>query len=202
MALTTSEISRIKSELGYNVLTLGAVPYISVYAIFDAVIQPYLQEGGDTTSTTTVTVATSYTPVTLTLASSTGFAAGYRVWIDVDDRQEEATIQSLTGSTITVLLKKAHTGTYPVTVDGGLAIIRQLLRRIREGNDRLAKFSGYGAGALKKVDEIEFYPGASVQSAIKLAREGVDYFRDQLASTLGLHNFNKPQGGAGCRIAL
>lgn len=204
MPLTTSEIYRIKSELGYNALTLGAVPYAEVYAVFDVVIQPYLQEGGDTTSSTSVTATTSgaTTPVALTLASGTGFAAGYRVWIDVDDRQEEATVQSFSSPIITVQLKNTHSGTYPVTVDGGLAIVRQMLKRVRDAQEKVAFLSGYGVGPLKKVDEIEFHPSGNNKTAIALAREGVDYWRDQLASTLGLRNFNRPNRGSGGRIAL
>lgn len=201
MALTTAEISRIKTELGYNVLTLGAVPYASVYSVFDVVIQPYLQEGGDTTSATLVAAATTPTPVALTLASATGFTARDQVWVDVDSREESASIQAVVGSTITVLLSNAHTGTYPVTVDGGLAIVRQLLKRIRDAQSQVASLT-IGAGTLKKVDEVEFYQSRSNASAMSSAREVVDYWRDQLASALGLTNFNKPAHGAGARIAL
>ncbi len=201
MALTTAEIARIKSELGYNALTLGAVPYASVYSVFDVVIKPYLQEGGDTTSATTVTAATTATPVALTLASATGFTARDQVWIDVDAREESATIQALSGSIITVLLQKAHTGSYPVTVDSGLQIVRQLLRRVREAQDQMAGLT-IGAGSLKKVDEVEFYPSRTGASALVAGRELVDYWRDQLAITLGLVNYNKPARGAGARIAL
>ena len=202
MPLTTSEIARIKSELGYNTLEVGAVPYVSIYSVFDVVIQPYLEEGGDTTSSTAVTAVTTAAPVALTIASATGFAAGNRVFVDVDSRQEEATVQSISGSIITLLLKNAHSGTYPVTVDGGVAIVRQLLRRIRDAQAKIASIAGYGVGGLKKVEDIEFYPGGAQSTAIKLAREGVDYWRDQLASTIGLHNYNKPSAGCGSRVAL
>ena len=102
MALTTAELRRIKYELGYNVVGAGAEAYISVVAVFEQVIAAYLTSGATTTSSTVVAAATTPTPVALTLTSATGFAAGDRIWLDVDDRQECATIQSLAAPAATV----------------------------------------------------------------------------------------------------
>jgi len=195
MALHTSEISRIKYELGFSVLSLGAEPYIGITQLFENVIAPYTLSGASTTSSTTV-VATddprSPEPVTLVLASGTGFASGDRVVVDVDGRQEIATAQAVSGSSLTVMLALAHTGTYPVTVEGGESIIRELLRQIRAATDKLIK--AMGTAGVKKVDEVEFFSpsemmkilgsfGALWQARDMLRRElagvlGIDYLRD------------------------
>ena len=155
MALLTSEIYRIKAELGHTVLTLGAGPYIGIAAIFEQVIAPYMSSGAVTTSATAVTAAPLGAAVTLTLASATGFSAGDRVFIDVDDLQESATVRSLSGSSMGVFLKLGHAAGYPVTVDGGEGIVREILRNIRAVKQRLGEI--FGEGALKQVDELGWY---------------------------------------------
>ena len=57
MALLTSEITRIKYELGFNVLSLGAEPYIGITQLFENVIQPYTLSGASTTSATAIVAA-------------------------------------------------------------------------------------------------------------------------------------------------
>ena len=156
MALTQAELRRLKFELGYNVVGAGAEAYISVVAVFEQVIQTYLTSGATTTSSTAVPAATSPTPVALTLTSAVGFNAGDRIWLDVDDRQESATIQSASPPAITVLLTKAHSGTYPVTVESGETIVRELLGKIRLVDDAQMAV-GLAAGGVKKADEVEFF---------------------------------------------
>jgi hypothetical protein len=155
VALSTADITRIKAELGWNVLTVGAEPFIGVAAIFSQVIQPYMTAGASTTTSSTVTAATTPTPATLVLTDPTGFSAGDRVFVDVDDLQESGTIRSLSGSNLGVLLRLAHTGTYPVTVDGGEGIVREILKNIRDVKRELAQT--FGEGAIKQVDEVSFY---------------------------------------------
>jgi hypothetical protein len=195
VSLSASELARIRAELGYNVLTVGAEPYISYHALFDVVIQPYLQAGTATTSATAVTAATSPTPVTLTLTSATGFSAGVRVVIDVDARQEVATIQSLSGTSMVVHLSKAHSGTYPVTVEGGETIVRGILRQL----DRLTGVGGQlessaTTSGIKKVDEIEFF-GESSEDKTAGIQSLISYWRDELASALGVVNLRDLRGG-------
>lgn len=206
MALLTSEIQRLKYELGYGLVGIGAEPMIGYYIVFEQVIQPYLSSGASTTSSTSVTAATEPTPVTLTLASATGFTAGNRVVVDVDSRQESATVQLVSGSTITLMLTKAHSGTFQVTVEAGEAIIRGILQKL----DAISGLMGGGtsglmAGAassagLRKVDEIEFFGGGNT-----IGTQGVDqltqlvklqeYWRDELAYALGIPRLNKSSGG-------
>lgn len=199
MALTESELTRIRHELGYNLLTTGAEPWIGVHAVFSQVIQPYLRAGAATTSATAVTAASTPTPVTLTLADATGFAAGVRVVVDVDSRQEIATVQSLTGSTITLLLTKVHSGTYPVTVEGGESIVREILGHIAAVKTELGSTFGYGA--LKRVDEIEFYESGEQTLFGKLGDQ-LRYWRSELASALGISSMWDRQRAAGATLAV
>lgn len=197
MALSDSEVAVIKAELGYNQLTIGALPYVDYTALFDEVVQPRMGEGASTTSSTVVTAASTPTPVNLTLTSATGFTAGDRVIVDVDSLQEEATIRSLAGSVIGVILTLAHTGTYPVTVMGGAQIVRALLKRLAALRTQLD--SVVSTAGLKRAEDIEWYQaqagayGGSAQLAALYAQR--DDLRDQLAVACGLMNRYKFFGG-------
>jgi len=197
VALLDSEIARCKYELGYNLLTIGAEPYIGVARVFELVIQPNLLAGATTTSATVVTAVAAgalASPVTLTLASATGFSSGDRVIIDVDDRQEAATVQNVAGSTITVLLSKAHTGTYPVTVERGESIVREILGRLRDIANKLGTNVVQQVG-IKKVDEIEFF-GGNMYSIRREMQRMQDYWRNELASALGVRNLRTSNAGS------
>lgn len=184
MALLTSELYRLKAELGYNVLQTGAEPYVGVYAFFDVVVQPYLESGATTTCSTVVSDATPGALVSLTLASATGFAAQSRIVIDVDAQQEIVTVESLSGSVIGVRLRKAHSGTYPVTVEGGESLVREYLSELSRLRNELKQLSG--SGAIKKVDEVEFYPVSKSGTQFNAICEQIEYWRNQLAALLGL----------------
>jgi hypothetical protein len=202
VALLTSELTELRVALGYNALCINAEPYVEYHAIFDRVVVTYLQAGATTTSSTSVAATGgAAAPVAVALASATGFAAGDRVVVDVDARQEEATIQSLSGANMTVQLRLAHSGTYPITVDGGETIVRRLLRRIRAVQDQLSSptaLKSAGSGGLKKVDEIEWHQsGASGYSSTTfgaLSRE-LMRLRDELASALGVQNLFRVRHG-------
>jgi hypothetical protein len=193
VALLESELRRIREELGYNVLDAGAEPYISVYAVFDQVIAVYMQGGASTTSSTTVVAASTATPVTLTLASATGFASGDKVAIDVDDRYEQAHVQAVSGSTITVLLQLAHTGTYPVTVEGGEMIVREILREIAKVKARIGQI--LSIAGLKRADEVEWYPASKSQGPFAELTKMLAFWRDELASALGVQNLRRARWG-------
>lgn len=187
MALLTSEVLRLKAELGYNVLGVGAEPYVGILAIFNQVIQQYLTAGATTTSATAVTASTSPALVTLSLADPTGFAVGASVVLDVDSRQETATVQSLTGSTITVLLMKDHGGTYPVTVDGGETIVREALQRIRAVKEAMGQAAT--TAGLKRAEDIEWYQSRKGGSSLFDELNGqLNYWRNELAAAVGIEN--------------
>lgn len=208
MALLLSEVRRLKYELGYNVLSVGAEPYIGVAAVFENVIQPYLTAGALTTSATAVTAATTPTPVALTLASAVGFAAYDVVVVDVDGRQERATVQDLAGAVVTLQLSKAHSGTYPVTVEGGESIVRGILQKLQfidgmsSGGEAGALGGSIETSGIKKVDEIEFFGGAIAGvDRFKLISRAREYWRDELAAALGLERLNGGRGG-GSSVAM
>lgn len=199
MALSTSELQRIKAELGWNVLSVGAEPYIGVAMVFDQVIATYMTAGAETTSATSVPEVSEPTQRTITLASATGFAAGARIWVDVGDRAESTTVQSLAATVATVVLSKPHSGTYPVYVDGGEAIVRELLARIAAVKAELA--STFGEGALKQVDEVAFYQTG--MTAFASTGKALMFWRDELASVLGdvsLNRWRRRSGGGSMSV--
>lgn len=208
MALLDSEVRRIRAELGYNVLGIAALPYIGITAIFESVIQQYITAGATTMSSSPVTAALDPTPQSLALVDATGFHIGDRVIVDVDSRQESATIQNISGVTLTALFSLSHTGTYPVTVEGGESIVREKLRELRDL--QLGGTAG-NAGAmsklknrlgLKKVDDVEFYGGNGLmsqgESPQKQLTQMVETMRDELANVLGVARLNRRGGGTVC----
>ena len=195
MALLESEIQRIRYELGYTVMGVNAEPYVEYFGTIDRIVTLYLNAGATTTSSTTVAVADTLTQRTLTLASATGFVAGATIYIDVLPQQERATIQSVSGSTVVVYLQKAHVGTYPVTVDGGEAIIREKLAQLYAIDLQLG--ASLQTAGLKRVDDIEFYGGTTKTSQTTMNNQLRDIRRDELASALGVTNLHRLRKGQG-----
>lgn len=198
MALLDSEVVRIRAEMGFHVLTVSAEPYISYVSIFDQIIQPYTQAGAKTTSATAVEITAAPEQKTVVLASATGFASGARVVIDVDARQETVTVQNLSSTNLTALLSKPHAGTYPVTVEGGETILREILASIAATKTQLGLSSG--EGSLKKVDEIEFYQSGDTTFG-NLGLQ-LSFWRDQLAAALGLESMWQAKASGASRIAV
>lgn len=200
MALLTSDITRLKYELGFSTLAVGAEPYIGIAAVFDQVVRTYAASGAVTTSATAVTAASSPTPVTLTLASPTGFAQFVSVIVDVDARQERATVSAVSGSTIVVQLSKTHSGTYPVTVEGSESIIRDLLWKLAaiDAPGGLLEKAASTAG-LRKVDEVEFF-GESGSISTRLAQ--VARYREYLRDELWMAVFGTPRRSSGARLTV
>lgn len=200
MALTDAEVARCRAELGYSLLTT-ANPYIDDQTLlFEQVIQAYLDAGTSTTSATAVTAASSPTPVTLTLTSATGFSSGARVVIDVDTRKETVTIQNLSGTSMTVQLKLAHSGTYPVALaDSGEGIVREILGQISTVRDQRSR-SG-GRGALKEVvGDVGWYD--TKKSAFDSSTAEIDVLRDELAAALGVANMWRHRAGASQTLSV
>lgn len=203
MAFTTQELYRIKRETGFHVLTVGSLPYIGYASVFESVINDNLASEVSTTATlaTAITAATSPAPQSLTLASATGFAAGQRAVVDVDARTEVATIQSLAGSVIVVQLQKAHSGTVPVSIEGPITMARECLRRIDQVREQMS--GAYGEGAIKKVDEVEFYSQRE-RSMFGSLGDQLMYWRDELALMMGLPNGwrSRSGGGGSCSMSV
>ena len=204
--INTSELQRIKHELGINQLDVGAEPYVGITRYFEQIVLPNLNSGALTTTITEVTASpTSPVSVGLTLASAVGFNMLDHVVVDVDAARETATIQSVTFNTIVVQLSKAHGagGAYPVEVEGGLAIVREYLGYLRKIADRIQRF-GARAG-VKKADEVEFFGGAHGRAAeangFQTLEQMQQHFRQELCMLLfGVGNI-AAFGGSGSRIA-
>lgn len=200
MALLASELDRLRIELGYPVLTQGAEPYVGITSLFTQVIQPYLSGGAITTSSTSVAVNSPAALSSITLASPTGFAAGARVVIDVDSRQETVTVESLSGSVITALTSLAHSGVYSLTVEGGESIIREYLRYIRDVKAQMAL--AFGQGALKAVDEIQWYDIKGAKTLFGNLGDQLMYWRDELAAALGIRSMWAYRQGGSSRMSV
>src|SRR6478736_2496911 len=159
MALSDSEIQEIKVEFGWHALTTDALPYVSWTALFEQVIQPNVSSLASTTSVTAVTPSAPPAPTAIVLGDATGFAAGQRIVVDVDARQETVTIASLSGSSATATFALTHSGTYPVAVECGETLVRGRLTQIRATKTKLR--TTFGLGTLKRADDVEFYQGAT-----------------------------------------
>lgn len=206
MALTNSELQKIRAELGYHGLAVNAEPYVSYYALFDQIIKPYLLSGAITSSATVVAASSAATPATLTLQSTAGFALGNVAIVDVDNRQERATIVAMNATTITVQLSRDHgPSTYPVVCEGAESIAREILDQLRAVADTIrAVKSRVG---LSRVDDVEFFGGGS-----SVGSKGVDpltnllrlqgMWRDELASCLGVERLNGSSHGGGSSFSM
>jgi len=202
MALTASELARLRIELGYSGLTISAQSYVAdgVTQIFEQVIGPYLQAGELNRTSTPVAAASAPTVVTLALLSTpTTIAPGDRLIVDDDAAQEAAHVQSVTASTVTLELFKAHVGTYPVTVEGAESIVRYYLRQCIAIAERIARSAG--RAGIKRADEVEFFQSTTEQNGviddlIRLQR----YWRGELAQAVGLGDLRAARSGAGGQL--
>ena len=179
--LTDDEMARIKAELFSNVLDLGAVPYISVLAIY-SLIRDNVSSSA-TAPTTSATAVSAAGPTTLTLASVTGLSSGSRVVLDVDSAREVVTVRAVSGLTVSVVCTKTHSGTYPVEVESALTIVRGLMADL-EAIDQQERLTIPQAG-VKQVDEIQFFGRAEggVRDTLTAHRNAL---RGRLASATGL----------------
>jgi len=201
MALSDTEIDRIRYHCGYNLLEAGAELYVgNVHAVFDSVIQTYARTSPATTSSTVVAAAATPTPSTLTLADGTGFDALERVVVDVDSRAEVASVQFRNVNDVTLLLSLAHTGTYPVAVFSGEAQIRFLLGKCEEAEAKAGSSGTFSAAGLSRVDEVRFNTkGGSV--AVELQRQLMSW-RDSLCQALNVQNLWRVRQQSGATVSL
>lgn len=178
--LDDADIVRIRAELGDNVVAALANPYIGVRAVYD-VIQSYVQT--DVEATSSATSVTAAGPVSLTLVSVTGLAAGSRIVVDVDDQREVCTVRSVSGLTVSINARKTHSGTYPVEVESPLTIVRGLLADLAALDDQ-EQDATVSAG-LKRVDEVEWETGAGASIADRLLARRTE-LRERLARACGI----------------
>jgi hypothetical protein len=208
--LSQSDLQRIKHELQFSQLTVGAEPYIGVTRYFEQIVQSFINSGVITSSATVVPASPTFpTAVSLTLASPSGgaqppgtLAVLDHVIVDVDAAQEFATVMSVQSNSITVQLSKAHGagGAYPIEQEGGEALVRIHLNYLRKIADRIQRF-GARAG-IKKADEVEFFGGShgrsSEDSGFKTLGQMQQHFRRELCMLLfGVGSIQQFQGGGG-----
>lgn len=178
--LEDADVVRIRAELGDNIVAALANPYIGVRAVYD-VIQSYVQT--DVSATSSATSVTAAGPVSLTLGSVTGLAAGSRVVVDVDDQREVCTVRSVAGSAVSVMCRKTHSGTYPVEVENPLTIVRGILADLETIAQRERVL--YSSAGIKSVDEIEFF-GRSEGGTLSSIDEARTRARMRLAQACGV----------------
>lgn len=194
-------MQRIKTELGMNALNVGADFYIGINQVIETVVNQNIDAEILTSATlsTDIAQATAPTPQSLTLADASNFSAGDRVFVDVDSRTENATIQSKTGSAIVVQLARAHSGTIPIAKEGPISLAKEALRQILEVKKRIGEL--YGTGTLKKVDEVEWYQ-STFGSQLGALGEQLMYWRDELANVFGIVNFWRRKTASGGTISV
>jgi len=151
--LTTDEMARIKLELGDTVLAVGAQPWIGIRSVWDVIAQ-YV-EGSSVAPTSSSTAVTAAGPTTITVASVTGLNAGMRVQIDCDGQRETCTIRNISGSVISLVTRKIHSGTYPVEVESALTLVRGILSDLIS-LEQVNTISSFDSLGLRRVDEIEW----------------------------------------------
>lgn len=200
----------------------------SYVAVFDAAIAPYLIDQGST-STSAVTAQSTPTNTTITVAANpnvTGaqvgnvygqvFQVGTKIVVDVGPQQEaDVVIQAISGLSLTVALQNAHgPAQYPVTLQGGEYLARDILKRLDVINGQLKGFAPVTAG-LSQADDAKFYSGTrggrrgSQRGVIDDLIEQRDWARKDLAALLGIQNlwdlrgrFGSSDGGSGSYAAF
>lgn len=181
-SLRDDEMARIKREILDVLLTYGAIPYVRVRSIYDLIQTTVVSSS--VAGTYSATAVTAAGPATLTLTDATGYVAGQRVVLDADASREAVTIRSVSGSTISVICQKTHSGTYPVEVESALTIVRGLLCDL-VACEELERQAPASAG-LKRVDEVEWFGGAGEQSIASALSARRASLRADLATALGL----------------
>lgn len=194
--ITEDELARIRAEVLDNVLDAGATAYFDVRGIYDVIRTNVVSSSvAATTSTTTVSSAG---PTTLTLASVSGLTAGQKVQVDCDALRETVTVRAISGSTISVICRKAHSGTYPVEIESPLTLVRGVLSDLAQLETGSA-LDSLDALGLKQVDEVVFRDDIDLTRAIERGR-GV--LRARLAALCGITSIYNAARNRGSTIAV
>lgn len=180
--LSQAEMDRVKFEAMDNVLGYGAVPYVSIRAVYD-IIRDNVQSVS-TDPTTSSTAVSAAGPTVLTLASVTGITAGTRLVLDVDDAREVVTVRAVVGSTVSVVCAKRHSGTYSVEIESALTIVRGLLADLETLSQRERVL--YASVGVKQVDEVQFFGPAEGGGSMGLINAARIAKRHELARACGI----------------
>lgn len=188
--LTDSELARIRAEVGDHILATDAEPYFGSQHVYTVIRDNVTSD--DVAATTSSTTVSAAGPTTISVASATGLVAGQKIQLDCDGARETVTIRNVSGTTLSVICKKTHSGTYPVEIESPLTLVRGILYDLAslEQNDSL---DSVGTSGLKRVDEVEWRDDEDAGSAIERVRTRL---RKKLAQLTGLnHLIRLNQGG-------
>lgn len=177
--LTNDELARVRLELGDNILAIGADPYLPVRAIWDVVRDNVVSSSTQPTSSSTA--ITSAGATTIVVASAAGLSVGTRVQLDVDQQRETCTIRSISGTTLGLIARLQHGGTYPVEIESPLTLVRGILSDLA-ALEQVHTREGYDALGLRRVDEVE-WDERGAQYWIERARV---WLRRRLATACGI----------------
>jgi hypothetical protein len=103
--------------------------------------------------------------------------------LDVDSSREVVTVRAVVGSTISVICRRLHSGTYPVEVESPLTIVRGLLADLAALDDQ--EQDATASAGLKRVDEVEWETGAGASISDRLTARR-DALRERLARACGI----------------
>jgi hypothetical protein len=180
--LSDEEIDRIKAELFDNVLGVGATPYFNIRGVY-SVIQDYVTSSATDPTTSSTTVSTAG-PTTISVASASGLSAGTRIVIDVDQQRETVTVRNVSGTTLSVICSKLHSGTYPVEIESGITIVRGFLSDLAN-LEQVRTVEAFAALGLKQVDEVVWQDGQS-GNLLSLIHAAKTELRSKLAAATGM----------------
>jgi hypothetical protein len=110
-----------------------------------------------------------------------------------------ATVQSISGPDIRLLLQLEHDGTYPVIVEGGESIVRWHLRILGAIGDKLGGPGTFSAAGLKRVDEVWFDNSTTVHNELQ---DQLAYWRNELSIALGVRNYRAERACQAGSISL
>lgn len=213
MALRNEEIIRLKYELGMNVTGVGAEVYIGYVAVFDRAVQPYLIDVSTTSSTAVVAAAAganvaitvASNPVSTTSTQALSFVPGSMLVVDVGPNTETTIVQQIAGLVLTVQLFNAHSGTYPVVLQGAEQIIRDIFTRLDVIKSEMLNVAPKTAG-IGKVDEVEMFSKKSGRDRTQDKFGALLWQRDEarrdLAGALGIPYLKDARKASGCRMEL
>lgn len=180
--LTDDEMARVRRECLDVLLSYGAIPYFRIRPVYDLIRDTVVSSS--VAPTTSATAVTATGPTTLTLASVSGLASNSRVVLDVDSVREVVTVRAVVGSTISVVCRRLHSGTYPVEVESPLTIVRGLLADLAALDDQ--EQDATASAGLKRVDEVEWFGGSGERSLAATLSDRRAFLRSELATALGL----------------
>lgn len=188
--LTDDELARIRAEVGDHILATDAEPYFGSQHVY-TVIRDNVSSSSvaATTSSTTVSAAG---PTSISVASAAGLVVGQKIQLDSDGSRETVSIRSISGTTLSVICRKTHSGTYPVEIESPLTLVRGVLYDLAalEQNEVMTAVQSSG---IKRVDEIEFRDGLDRAASLEQARSRL---RSKLASLTGLNHLIRLNRGA------